>query len=133
MSTAALIDTARTVRENAYVPYSNFKVGAAIRAASGAVYAGVNVENVAYPEGTCAEAGAIAAMVAAGDTEIAEVAVIADSPIPVSPCGGCRQKLAEFGKGDVPVTLATMDGKTLSITLGELLPGAFSAEYMERA
>ncbi len=133
MSTAALIDTARTVRENAYVPYSNFKVGAAIRATSGAVYGGVNVENVAYPEGTCAEAGAIAAMVAAGDTEIAEVAVIADSPIPVSPCGGCRQKLAEFGKGDVPVTLATMDGKTFSTTLAELLPGAFSAEYMERA
>lgn len=133
MSTAVLIDTARTVRENAYVPYSNFKVGAAIRAASGAVYAGVNVENVAYPEGTCAEAGAIAAMVAAGDTEIAEVAVIADSPIPVSPCGGCRQKMAEFGKGDVPVTLATMDGKTLTTTLAELLPGAFSADHMERA
>ena len=78
-----LVDDARAVRANAYVPYSNFKVGAAIRAASGAVYSGVNVENVAYPEGTCAEAGAIAAMVAAGDTAITEVAVIADSPVPV--------------------------------------------------
>jgi cytidine deaminase len=127
-----LVDTARAVRLNAYAPYSNFKVGAAIRATSGAVYAGVNVENVAYPEGTCAEAGAVAAMIAAGDTEIAEVAVIADSPIPVSPCGGCRQKLAEFGKGDVKVTLATTDGLLQVTTLAALLPGAFTAEYMER-
>ena len=128
----SLIETARLVRLNAYAPYSNFKVGAAIRAVSGAVYAGVNVENVAYPEGTCAEAGAIAAMIAAGDTEITEVAVIADSPIPVSPCGGCRQKLAEFGKGTVKVTLATTDGLLQETTLGALLPGAFTAEYMER-
>lgn len=128
----SLTDAARAVRENAYAPYSNFKVGAAIRAASGTVYTGVNVENVAYPEGTCAEAGAVAAMVAAGETVIAEVAVIADSPIPVSPCGGCRQKLAEFGAGDVKVTLATTDGETLETTLAELLPGVFTQEYMER-
>ena len=129
----SLVETARAVRLNAYAPYSKFKVGAAIRATSGAVYTGVNVENVAYPEGTCAEAGAIAAMIAAGDTEIAEVAVIADSPIPVSPCGGCRQKLAEFGKGDVRVTLATTDGLIQDTTLAALLPGAFTAEYMERS
>ena len=128
----SLVETARLVRLNAYAPYSKFKVGAAIRATSGKVYAGVNVENVAYPEGTCAEAGAIAAMIAAGDTEIAEVAVIADSPIPVSPCGGCRQKLAEFGKGHVKVTLATTDGLIQDTTLAALLPGAFTAEYMER-
>ncbi len=128
----SLVETARLVRLNAYAPYSKFKVGAAIRATSGKVYAGVNVENVAYPEGTCAEAGAIAAMIAAGDTEIAEVAVIADSQIPVSPCGGCRQKLAEFGKGDVKVTLATIDGLLQETTLAALLPGAFTAEYMER-
>ncbi|MCZ4259992.1 cytidine deaminase [Limimaricola sp. G21655-S1] len=128
-----LVDDARRVRENAYAPYSNFKVGAAIRATSGAVHLGVNVENVAYPEGTCAEAGAIAAMIAAGDSEIAEVAVIADSPVPVSPCGGCRQKLAEFGRGDVKVTLATTDGTTSETTLGALLPGAFDQQQMERA
>ena len=128
----SLVETARAVRLNAYAPYSKFKVGAAIRATSGMVYCGVNVENVAYPEGTCAEAGAIAAMIAAGDTEIAEVAVIADSPIPVSPCGGCRQKLAEFGKGDVKVTLATTDGLHQETTLAALLPGAFTAEYMDR-
>jgi len=128
----SLIDTARAVRENAYVPYSKFKVGAAIRTTSGNVYAGCNVENVAYPEGTCAEAGAIAAMVAGGDTRIADITVIADSPKPVSPCGGCRQKIAEFADGDVVVTLATMDGVVLHTTVAELLPGSFDADYMSR-
>ena len=99
-----LLDTALRARANAHAPYSGFKVGAAIRCPDGSVFAGCNVENVAYPEGTCAEAGAIAAMVAAGAREIAEVLVVADSPTPVTPCGGCRQKLAEFaaarGAGD---------------------------------
>ncbi len=128
-----LIDAAREVRENAYAPYSHFKVGAAVRGRSGAIYTGCNVENVAYPEGTCAEAGAIAAMVAAGETEITEVAVIADSPAPVPPCGGCRQKLAEFGRHDVPVTLATTDGKVMETTVGDLLPGRFEAAHMDRS
>ncbi len=127
-----LIDDARAVRENAWAPYSRFKVGAAIRAASGRVYVGCNVENVAYPEGTCAEAGAIAAMVAAGETRLTEVAVIADSPAPVPPCGGCRQKLAEFGDRGVTVTLATTDGATLTTTIGDLLPGSFTAAHMDR-
>jgi cytidine deaminase len=126
----SLVDDARRVRENAYAPYSKFKVGAAIRAASGTVYLGVNVENAAYPEGTCAEAGAVAAMVAAGETRIAEVAVIADAPRPVPPCGGCRQKLAEFGAGDVAVTLATTRGEELRTTVAELLPGAFTDRDM---
>lgn len=121
---------ARAVRENAYVPYSGFKVGAALRGASGAVFVGCNVENAAYPEGTCAEAGAIAAMVAAGETRIAEAFVIADSPTPISPCGGCRQKLAEFAAAETPVTLATLSGETLHTTVGALLPGAFSDAYM---
>ena len=93
----------------------------------------MNVENVAYPEGTCAEAGAIAAMVAAGETAIAEVAVIADSPVPVTPCGGCRQKLAEFGAADVPVTLATTDGGAVRRTIGDLLPGKFDTHQMSRS
>jgi cytidine deaminase len=128
----SLLDAARTVRENAYAPYSEFKVGAAIRTASGAVFTGCNVENVAYPEGTCAEAGAIAAMAAAGERVIVEAAVIADSPDPVPPCGGCRQKLAEFAAGDVPVTLATLGGAELRTTVGDLLPGAFGKGHMER-
>lgn len=128
----SLIDSARAVRENAYAPYSKFKVGAALRATSGTVYQGCNVENVAYPEGTCAEAGAIAAMVVGGDTSIAEIAVIADSPNPVSPCGGCRQKIAEFAAGDVKVTMATTDGIVLQTTVAALLPGSFDADYMSR-
>lgn len=124
---------AADVRENAHAPYSNFKVGAAIRTAGGAVFQGCNVENVAYPEGTCAEAGAIAAMCAAGEREIAEVYVIADSPAPVPPCGGCRQKIAEFAGGDVKVTLATTAGTELVMTVAELLPGAFDASFMDNS
>jgi cytidine deaminase len=128
-----LLSAATKVRENAYAPYSRFKVGAAIRAASGTIYSGCNVENVAYPEGTCAEAGAIAAMIAAGETVIAEVLVIADSPAPVPPCGGCRQKLAEFAAPDVRVTLCTTDGTTKVMTVADLLPGSFTAAHMDRA
>ena len=125
-----LLAEAARVRDNAYVPYSKFKVGAALRAASGKVYSGCNVENVAYPQGTCAEAGAIAAMVAGGDTAIKEVVVIADSPEPVTPCGGCRQKLAEFCTGDVPITMATTGGAQVTRTMAEILPGAFSTHHM---
>ncbi len=128
----SLLDAARDVRERAYVPYSKFKVGAAVRGASGQIYRGCNVENVSYPEGTCAESGAIAAMVAAGETQLVEVAVIADSPTPVPPCGGCRQRLAEFAAGDTPVLLATTDGATLQTTIAELLPGSFDAGHMAR-
>ena len=123
---------ARAVWENAYAPYSKFKVGAAIRGASGKIYSGCNVENVAYPEGTCAEAGAIAAMVAAGETELTEVYVIADAPMPVTPCGGCRQKLAEFGKGHVAVMMGTIDGEEQVSTLADLLPGAFNQDHMQK-
>lgn len=126
----SLVEDAARVRDKAHAPYSKFKVGAAIRAASGVVYSGCNVENIAYPQGTCAEAGAIAAMVAGGDTQIAEVAVIADAPAPVPPCGGCRQKLAEFADPDVKVTLATTRGGTQVWTVAELLPGAFGKDHM---
>ncbi|MDG2407372.1 MAG: cytidine deaminase [Paracoccaceae bacterium] len=127
----SLLQSARAVRENAYAPYSGFKVGAALRASTGKVYTGVNVENVAYPEGICAEAGAISAMVAAGDTAIAEVCVIADCPDPVPPCGGCRQKLAEFSDGDVTVTLATTAGAQQVTSVADLLPGAFKPRHMK--
>jgi cytidine deaminase len=127
----SLLDDARRVRENAYAPYSGFKVGAAIRTASGKVFTGVNVENAAYPEGTCAEAGAIAAMAAAGETEIAEVAVIGDAPDPVTPCGGCRQKIAEFAPKGTRVVMGTMGGKQLDLAIEELLPHAFAKAQME--
>jgi cytidine deaminase len=129
---ADLLQAAAAARANAHVPYSGFHVGAALRTPSGAVHVGCNVENVAYPEGTCAEAGAIAAMVAAGEREIVEIAVIASGPAPVPPCGGCRQKIAEFAGADVPVTMATTDGQTKLATVAELLPGAFGAGHMGR-
>lgn len=132
MADPTLTDLATRVRQNAHAPYSGFQVGCAIRSVEGRIHLGCNVENVAYPEGTCAEAGAIAAMIAAGDTRIAEVAVIADCPAPVPPCGGCRQKLAEFANGDVIVTMATTDGASLTTQVSDLLPGQFTAAHMAK-
>lgn len=128
-----LRDAATAARENAYAPYSNFKVGAAMRGASGKIYIGANVENVSYPVGTCAEEAALAAMIVAGETEVIEAYVIADAPEPVPPCGACRQRLKEFGKDDVTVWMGTTDGKEEATTIGELLPGAFDAGYMARS
>jgi homotetrameric cytidine deaminase len=119
-SPAALIRAARGAMQNAYAPYSNFKVGAAVRAPSGAIYAGANVENVAYPQGQCAEASALGALVAAGESAITAVAVVAERREVCPPCGGCRQRLSEFGDASTPVYL----GPTTT-SLGELLPGAF--------
>jgi len=127
-----LLEAAKAVRENAHAPYSGFRVGAAILSASGRVYVGCNVENAAYPEGTCAEAGAIAAMVAAGDKRISEVVVIADCPEPVTPCGGCRQRLAEFCDPDVRVTMATVGGQSETVTMKNLLPRAFGRAHMDK-
>ena len=128
-----LLSAATKVRLRAYAPYSRFQVGAAIMSVEGRIHIGCNVENVAYPEGTCAEAGAIAAMIAAGDTKIAQICVIADSPDPVPPCGGCRQKIAEFAGPDVVVTLHTTDGKSKSMTVADLLPGLFTAAHMAKS
>jgi cytidine deaminase len=128
----SLLEAATSVRLRAYAPYSRFLVGAALRSVEGRVHVGCNVENVAYPEGTCAEAGAIAAMIASGDSRIAEILVIADSPEPVPCCGGCRQKIAEFADQGVKVTLCTTDGKSHSMTVAELLPGVFTLAHMER-
>jgi cytidine deaminase len=127
----ALKQAALKIRENAYAPYSGFQVGVALRSSSGEVYTGVNVENAAYPEGTCAEAGAIARMIAAGDRKITAVYVVADGAEPVPPCGGCRQKLVEFSAPDVPVTMATISGIEKTLTVAQLLPGAFTPEHMD--
>ena len=124
-----LKEIAKSVWANAYAPYSKFKVGVAIKTIDGSMFSGVNVENAAYPEGTCAEAAAISAMCAAGQREIVEVYVIADCKEPVPPCGGCRQKLAEFSKPDVPVTMATIAGKEKTIFVSDLLPGSFSKNF----
>lgn len=120
-----------SVRSRAYAPYSNFQVGAALEDEAGQVHVGCNVENVAYPEGTCAEAGAIAAMIAQGGKTIRAIYVVADSPSPVPPCGGCRQKIAEFAREDTEVILATVAGAERRWRVGDLLPGAFAATHMD--
>lgn len=127
-----LFDLACRARAHAYAPYSGFRVGAALRGAGGQVFVGCNVENAAYPEGLCAEAGAIAAMIAAGEREIAELLVVADGPEPVPPCGGCRQKIAEFAAPDATITMATLSGETRMMRLAELLPAAFGRPAMDR-
>jgi len=127
----SLFQQALKVRELAHAPYSKFKVGAAIRTATGKIFVGCNVENIAYPEGSCAEAGAISAMIAGGEKQIEEIIVVADSPVPVSPCGGCRQKIAEFSSADTSVLIAGLDGEVSRKTIGELLPDAFTISHLE--
>jgi cytidine deaminase len=129
--TSELIAAAAKVRDNAYAPYSRFKVGAAVRAEDGRIYVGANVENASYPEGLCAEAAALAAMIAAGARRVVAVAVVTDGAAPAPPCGGCRQRLSEFGAADTPVHLASTKGAQRSVLLGELLPLAFVAEHIE--
>ncbi|HEY1274569.1 MAG TPA: cytidine deaminase [Thermoleophilaceae bacterium] len=124
----ALLTAAETAMRNAYAPYSGFKVGAALRTPAGAVYTGANVENAAYPQGQCAEASAIGALAAAGETEIAEVAVVAEKADFCPPCGGCRQRLAEFSQPDTPVHLGRPGGPRETTTVGGLLPLGFRLE-----
>jgi cytidine deaminase len=123
----AMLALARAARGNAHAPYSGFKVGACLRGEGGGLYAGCNVENAAYPQSQCAEAGAISAMVAAGERRIVEVLVVADGPQLVSPCGGCRQRLAELAGPTVPVHLCDLAGRRRTVTMAELLPLAFTA------
>jgi cytidine deaminase len=120
-----LIEAARLVRENAHAPYSRYKVGAAIRTASGRVFVGANVENASYGLALCAERSAIAAAIAAGEKRVTAVAVITASSPPAAPCGMCRQVLAEFADDGLPVTLVNDVGERSDTTLGALLPHAF--------
>jgi cytidine deaminase len=123
-----MIALAAEARSRAHAPYSGFKVGVCLKSGSGRLFAGCNVENVAYPEGQCAEAGAIGALVAAGETEIAEVVVVAEGDPLCTPCGGCRQRLAEFAGPDTPVHVCSPTERRAGFTLGELLPHAFDFE-----
>ena len=123
-----LFNAARAVMANAHAPYSKFPVGAALRSASGVIYVGCNVENASYPEGWCAETSAIAAMVAAGETAVAEIAVVARQMPLITPCGGCRQRLAEFAGPDARIHLCDASGIIETVMLGELIPRAFAVE-----
>lgn len=122
---ARLVEAARAARQHAYAPYSRFQVGAALLTAGGEVYTGCNVENASYGATICAERTAVGAAIAAGERDFAAIAVIADTPAPVSPCGVCRQVLSEFG-ADLVVIMANLQGATKIATMQELLPQGFT-------
>jgi cytidine deaminase len=124
-----LLHLARTMMVRAHAPYSKFHVGAAVRDEDGGIHGGCNVENAAYPQGTCAEAGAIAALVAAGRKRVLECVVIGPGPEVITPCGGCRQKLREFAADDMKVHLCGPDGLHRTVTLGMLLPMSFGPQH----
>jgi cytidine deaminase len=126
-----LLAAADAVMRRAHVPYSGFRVGAALRGASGAIHAGANVENASYSQTQCAEASAIGVMIAGGDTRITAVAIVAEKLEHCPPCGGCRQRLSEFADADTPVYLGRPGREPLIATLGELLPLAFDSGALE--
>jgi homotetrameric cytidine deaminase len=128
----ALVDAAVGAMRRAYVPYSHFPVGAALRDEHGAIHVAANVENAAYPQGQCAEASAIGVLVAAGGSRITEVAVAGESDL-ITPCGGCRQRLREFAAEDVKVHLCGPEGVRRTVAFGELLPLSFGPEDLEEA
>jgi homotetrameric cytidine deaminase len=130
MGAETLIAAARQAQERAYAPYSGFRVGAALRAPDGSIHGGANVENASYPQGQCAEASAIGALVAAGARRITEVAVIGAGDEPCTPCGGCRQRLNELAAPETVIHLCAEGGARRTVTLGELLPQAFGPESL---
>jgi cytidine deaminase len=128
---AALMDAARAARLQAHAPYSRFLVGAAVLDEHGRLHAGCNVENAAYPQGVCAEAGALSAMVLAGGRRLRAVVVLGDAGgALVTPCGGCRQKLREFGAADLPILIADPQRALARFTLDELLPHSFGPDHL---
>ncbi|MDQ0430016.1 cytidine deaminase [Planomicrobium stackebrandtii] len=133
MEKEQLMEQAIAARSNAYVPYSKFPVGAALLTADGKVYLGCNIENAGYSMTNCAERTAVFKAVSEGDKTFTALAVSADTPGPVSPCGACRQVLAEFCSPDMPVYLTNLKGDVQETTISELLPGAFSTEDLKYA
>ena len=125
-----LAQAAIGIREKAHAPYSKFQVGAAVLDSEGRVHVGVNVENAAYPNGICAETAAIAAMVATGGKKIVAIAVVGSGDGLCTPCGGCRQRIREFGGGKTPVAIAGAEGIRKVMTLEELLPESFGPENL---
>jgi len=128
-----LLAAARAARDRAHAPYSRFKVGAALLDEHGRIHAGCNVENAAYPQGQCAEATAIGQLVLAGGTRILAAVVVGVAPQPVTPCGGCRQRLREFAADDCPIWVADLDAVRARYTLGQLLPASFGPDHLGTA
>ena len=127
-----LVAMARQARERAYAPYSRFAVGAALLDEQGRIHAGCNIENAAYPQSQCAEASAIAHLVLAGGTRILAAAVVGVADEPVTPCGGCRQRLREFAADGAPIWVADLHTVRAQYTLGQLLPASFGPAHLLR-
>lgn len=126
-----LVEVAIAARSRAHAPYSKFYVGAAMRDERGHIHGGANIENAAYPNGWCAECSSIAHLIMAGGTQIKEVAVLGNGDVLCTPCGGCRQKIREFAKGDVKIHCCTQEGVLIrTFTLDELLPASFGPENL---
>ena len=125
-----LIEAAREVRDRAYAPYSNFKVGAAVRTKSGKIYTGCNVESASYGLTVCAERVAVWKAVSEGEKEFTNVAVVADTEELTPPCGVCRQIIWEFG-GDIPITFSNLNGKVETVKMSKLLPRAFDTKFLK--
>lgn len=125
MDKTALVKLAKEVKDLAYVPYSNFKVGAAILTESGKVYTGVNIENASFGATNCAERTAVFTAVAQGERKVKIVAIASDSDDFIYPCGICRQVLCEFGDDTMEILCSNKAGEVRKHTLGQLLPGAF--------
>lgn len=132
LSKQQLIEKAIESRNNAYVPYSNFQVGAALRTKSGKVYTGCNIENAAYPVTCCAERVAIFKAISEGETEFVEIAVAANTERPVPPCGSCRQVMSEFFNPDTEIHLTNLKANTMTIKMDELLPFSFQKTDMDK-
>lgn len=133
MEKEQLMNLAKEGREKAYVPYSKFKVGAALLTANGKVYKGCNIENSGYSMTNCAERTAMFKAVSEGERDFAAIAIVADTDGPCSPCGACRQVISEFCAPEMPVYLTNMKGDVQETTVAELLPGAFSPEDLMNA
>ncbi|MEP6925813.1 MAG: cytidine deaminase [Pyrinomonadaceae bacterium] len=125
-----LIEAAKHARGNAFAPYSNFKVGAAVKTADGAIFTGCNVENASYGLTVCAERVAIWKAMSEGKRDFVSLAVVADTEELTPPCGACRQIIWEFC-GDIPVTMANLHDKSETLQMSELLPRAFGREFLE--
>lgn len=126
----AMLAAACAARDKAYAPYSKFLVGAAVLDEHGQIHAGCNVENAAYPQGVCAEASALSVMIMGGGRKAMAVLVVGVADSPVTPCGGCRQKLREFAAPEVPILIANPKGVLLSMTLDQLLPHSFGPDHL---
>jgi cytidine deaminase len=127
-----LVRLAQTMMTRAYAPYSRFHVGAAVRDEDGKIHGGCNIENAAFPQGLCAEAAAIAALVGSGGKRVLECAVAGPGPEVITPCGGCRQKLHEFASDDLKIHLCGPDGLHRTVTLGQLLPMSFGPHHIDK-